>query len=76
MDELEAAVAVLREQGKPLHWTVIQDIALQRGYLDPFTQRDIRKRLLASLSEAARRADGPVVKSGRGIYALREPGPG
>jgi hypothetical protein len=72
MDELEAAVTVLREQGKPLHWTVIQDIALQRGYLDPFTQRDIRKRLLAALSGAARRPEGPVVKAGRGVYALRQ----
>lgn len=72
MDVLEAAVRVLEEQGKPLHWTVIQDIALQRGYLDPFTQRDIRKRLLGALSKAARRADGPVVKTSTGVYALRE----
>lgn len=72
MDELEAAVTVLREQAKPLHWTVIQDIALQQGYLDPFTQKDIRRRLLAALAEAARRPDGPVVKAGRGIYALRQ----
>ena len=72
MDFLAAAVKVLEEQGKPLHWTVIQDIALQRGYLDPFTQRDIRKGLLAALSDAAKRPDGPVVKAGRGIYDLRE----
>jgi hypothetical protein len=72
MDELDAAVRVLEEQGKPLHWTVIQDIALQRGYLDPFTQKDIRKRLLAALSRAARRSDGPVVKTSTGVYALRE----
>jgi hypothetical protein len=72
MDELEAAVRVLEEQGKPLHWTVIQDIALQRGYIDPFTQKDIRKRLLAALSGAARKPDGPVVKSSTGVYALRE----
>jgi hypothetical protein len=71
MDELEAAVRVLEERGEPLHWTVIQDIALQRGYLDPFTQPDIRKRLLAALSRAAKRRDGPVVKAGRGVYALR-----
>jgi hypothetical protein len=68
---LDAAVRVLEEQGKPLHWTVIQDIALQRGYLDPFTQPDIRKHLLAALSKAARQPDGPVVKSGRGVYARR-----
>jgi hypothetical protein len=72
VDFLDAAVAVLREQGKPLHWTVIQDIALQRGYLDPFTQTDIRRRLLAALSKGARKPDGPVIKSGRGEYALRE----
>ncbi|HEV8571902.1 MAG TPA: winged helix-turn-helix domain-containing protein [Actinomycetota bacterium] len=71
MDYLEAAVKVLEEQGKPLHWTVIQDIALQRGYLDPFTQRDIRKHLLAALSNAAK-SGGAVVKAGRGIYDLRE----
>ncbi len=73
MDELEAAVRVLEEQGKPLHWTVIQDIALQRGYLDPFTRRDIRRRLLAALSAAAKRDDGPVEKVEKGVYALREP---
>jgi hypothetical protein len=55
MEPLEAAVRVLREQGKALHWTVIQDIALQRGYL----------------SEAARREDGPVRKAGKGVYELR-----
>ena len=71
MDYLDAAVRVLEEQGKPLHWTVIQDIALQKGYLDPFIQKDIRKHLLAALSEASRRPDGPVVKSGRGVYSLR-----
>ncbi|HJV03964.1 MAG TPA: HTH domain-containing protein [Actinomycetota bacterium] len=71
MDHLEAAVRVLEEQGKALHWTVIQDIALQRGYLDPFTQRDIRKHLLAALSEESRRPDGRIVKAGRGVYALR-----
>jgi HB1/ASXL restriction endonuclease-like protein with HTH domain len=71
VDFLAAAVRVLEEQGKPLHWTVIQDIALQRGYLDPFAQRDIRKQLLAALSAAARRPDGPVVKADRGVYGLR-----
>ena len=49
MDYLEAALTVLREEAKPLHWTVIQDLALRRGYLDPFTQPDIRRNLLAAL---------------------------
>jgi len=65
---LEAALTVLREEGEPVHWTAIQDLALKRGYLDPFTQRDIRKNLLAALAAAAR--TGVVVKEDRGIYRL------
>ncbi len=68
MDYLEAALTVLREEAKPLHWTVIQDLALKRGYLDPFTQRDIRKNLLASLSQAAK--SGLVLKEEKGVYRL------
>ena len=66
MEFLEAAIKVLGEEGKPLHWTVIQDLALQRGYLDPFTQRDIRKNLLAALARGAR--EGAVRKAGTGVY--------
>ncbi len=72
MDPLEAAVRVLREEGAPLHWTVIQDLALKRGYLDPFADRDIRRKLLAALSESARREDGRVLKAEKGVYALRQ----
>ena len=68
LEFLDAAVTVLREEGKPLHWTVVQDLALKRGYLDPFTQRDIRKNLLAALANAAR--TGVVVREDRGIYRL------
>lgn len=68
MEFLEAALTVLREEGEPLHWTVIQDLALKRGYLDPFTQRDIRKNVLTALAEAAR--NGTVVKEDKGVYRL------
>jgi hypothetical protein len=68
VEYLEAALAVLREEGEPLHWTVIQDLALRRGYLDPFTQRDIRKHLVAALAAAAR--DGLLAKEGTGVYRL------
>lgn len=71
MDYLDAAVQVLREQERALHWTVIQDIALQRGYLDPFTQKDIRQHLIAALSAAAKRPDGLIVRVNRGVYRLR-----
>jgi hypothetical protein len=69
MEYRDAAIAVLRdEEGGPLHWTVIQDFALKRGYLDPFTQQDLRKNLLAALAEASR--DGAIVKSDKGVYSL------
>ena len=71
MEELDAAVRVLEEEGGPLHWTVIQDRALRAGYLDPFTRPDIRKRLLAALATAARAPEGPVVKTDTGVYSLR-----
>lgn len=68
MEFLEAAVTVLREEGEPLHWTVIQDLALKRGYLDPFTQPDVRKHLLAALSRGVR--EGAVTREARGVYAF------
>lgn len=68
MEFLEAALTILGEEGEPLHWTKIQDLALRRGYLDPFTQPDIRKRLLATLARAAK--EGAVVKDSTGVYRL------
>jgi HB1, ASXL, restriction endonuclease HTH domain len=68
VDYLEAALTVLREENAPLHWTVVQDLALKRGYLDPFEQRDIRRNLLAALARAAK--DGAVAKEGTGVYRL------
>ena len=71
MDFGPAALAVLREEGSPLHWTVIQDLALRRGYLDPFTQPGIRPKLLAALQQLAR--DGLVNKQPKGVYSLPDP---
>jgi hypothetical protein len=70
MEFLEAALTVLREEGAPLHWTRIQDLALRRGYLDPFIRSEIRKHLLAALAKAAK--DGTVVKDSTGVYRLSE----
>ena len=68
MEFREAALTVLREEGKPLHWTVIQDLALKRGYLDPFTQTDIRKNLLNILAQATK--DGEIEKESTGVYRI------
>lgn len=67
MEPLEAAVTVLREEGEPLHWTKIQDLALRRGYLDPFEIPDVRKVLLAALAAGVR--SGMLDKQGTGVYA-------
>jgi hypothetical protein len=66
VDVATAVVAVLREEGRALHWTVIQDLALRRGYVDPFEVRDVRRQVLASLAAAAK--DGRVRKVGTGTY--------
>jgi len=68
LEPLDAALRVLQEEARPLHWTAIQDLALKRGYLDPFVQRDIRKQLVGALSAAAR--DGVVVRESTGVYRL------
>jgi hypothetical protein len=66
VEPLEAALTVLREEGAPLHWTVIQDLALKRGYLDPFEMKDVRKVLLAALAEGVR--SGTLEKPSTGVY--------
>ena len=68
MDFLGAALAVLREEGEPLHWTKIQDLALRRGYIDPFETPDVRKRLLGALKEGVRA--GAIEKTSPGVYQL------
>lgn len=68
MERLEAAITVLREEGEPLHWTKIQDLALRRGYIDPFETPDVRKQLLAALAEGVRTE--VLVKASKGVYQL------
>jgi hypothetical protein len=68
VEPIDAALQVLRDEGAPLHWTKIQDLALRRGYLDPFTQPDVRKQLLAALNDALRA--GTLIKDAKGVYCL------
>jgi hypothetical protein len=73
VDYLDAVVTVLREEGEPLHWTRIQDLALRRGYINPFVEPDVRKHLLAALAEGVR--VGALVKTEpKGTYALSHSG--
>jgi hypothetical protein len=68
MEVREAVLTVLREEAAPLHWTVIQDLALRRGYVDPFSTPDVRRRVLAELAAAVR--EGELRKDGTGVYTL------
>lgn len=70
MEPLDAALAVLREAGEPLHWTVIQDRALRAGHLDPFADPQAGRKLRRALAEAAK-AGGPVEREDKGVYRLR-----
>lgn len=66
METLEAALAVLREEGAPLHWTRIQDLALRRGYLDPFETPGLRQAVLSALARGVR--DGRIERTSKGVY--------
>ena len=68
MEASEAVLTVLREEGVPLHWTKVQDLALRRGYLDPFEQPDVRRRVLSTLAELVR--EGAIRKVGTGVYEV------
>jgi hypothetical protein len=68
MEPLDAAVAVLRAAGEPLHWTVIQDRALRQGLIDPFVVTEVRATLLGALREGVR--SGALARAGTGVYVL------
>ena len=68
MSPEEAVLEVLGDADEPLHWTVIQDRALRAGYLDPFATPDVRGAVLGAVRALV--ADGRVVKTATGVYAL------
>lgn len=70
MEPRDAVLAVLTEEPAPLHWTRIQDLALRRGYLDPFAYPDIRRQVQTTLRALLR--EGVVAKEAKGVYFLAE----
>ncbi len=68
MEPRAAVLTVLTEDAAPLHWTKIQDLALRRGYLDPFEHPDVRRQVQIALRDLAR--EGLVEKQAKGVYAL------
>jgi len=70
MEARDAILAVLTEEAAPLHWTKSQDLALRRGYLDPFEHPDVRRQVQATLQALAR--EGLVAKQAKGVYYVTE----
>jgi hypothetical protein len=70
MEPRAAVLAVLTEEAAPLHWTKIQDLALRRGYLDPFEDPDVRRQVQTTLR--ALESEGVVEKQAKGVYFLAE----
>jgi hypothetical protein len=70
MEPRTAVMAVLAEESAPLHWTRIQDLALRRGYLDPFEHPDVRRQVQTTLRALLR--EGVVVKEAKGVYFLAD----
>jgi probable F420-dependent oxidoreductase len=68
MEPREAVLTILREEGARLHWTKIQDLALRRGYLDPFEHPGVRREVQTALQELVR--EGLVVKEAKGVYGV------
>jgi hypothetical protein len=68
MEPRAAVLAVLTEEAAPLHWTKIQDLALRRGYLDPFEHPDVRTQVQRTLRALA--SEGLIEKQAKGVYFL------
>jgi hypothetical protein len=68
MDPRAAVLAVLTEEAGPLHWTRIQDLALRRGYLDPFEHPDVRRQVQTTLRALVQ--ERIVTRAAKGVYFL------
>jgi len=68
MEPRAAVLAVLTEEAVSLHWTKIQDLALRRGYLDPFEHPDVRRQVQTTLHALA--GEGIVERQAKGVYLL------
>ena len=68
MEPREAVLAVLAEERAPLHWTKVQDLALRRGYLDPFAHPDVRRQVQTALRALA--DEGAIARREKGVYEV------
>jgi hypothetical protein len=70
MEPRAAVLAILTEEAAPVHWTKIQDLALRRGYLDPFEHPDVRKVVQTTLR--ALTSEGIIERRTTGVYFVVE----
>jgi hypothetical protein len=70
MEPRAAVLAILTEEAAPVHWTKIQDLALRRGYLDPFEHPDVRKVVQTTLRALTR--EGIIERRTTGVYFVVE----
>ena len=68
MEPREAVLAVLVEERAPLHWTKVQDLALRRGYLDPFAHPEVRRQVQTALRSLAE--EGMIARREKGVYEV------
>jgi hypothetical protein len=68
MEPRAAVLTILTEEAAPVHWTKIQDLALRRGYLDPFEHPDVRSVVQTTLHALTR--EGIVERRTKGVYFL------
>jgi hypothetical protein len=73
MNFREAALRVLRDEGRPLHYEEIARIALERGYIEP-KGRTPEDSISTELSRDMRKngAKSEFLKVDRGTYSLKE----
>jgi len=72
VDFKAAALEILRETGRPLHYADITELALRQGYLESAgatPQNTMRARLYSDVRDNPR---SPFVRTASGIFGLGE----
>ncbi len=69
---IKAAVQVLREEKRPLHYEEITRLALERGLLKGVNVSHPEVTMAARLSFVAKQEGASIVRAAFGVFQLRE----
>ncbi|MDQ7824299.1 MAG: winged helix-turn-helix domain-containing protein [Candidatus Eremiobacteraeota bacterium] len=75
MNFREAAITILQEAGKPLHYEEIARLVIERGYIEPkgkTPQDSISTELSRDLRKQG--SNSVFIKYGKGLYGLKDYG--